>query len=191
MKIVRHENSVSARMDLLVGIPKGTLIDIETTGLDPMKHEIITVGSISGTRLSVIQRKVKDKKPFYKEVKSALRRLPRPFYAYNSEFEEGFLKAQLGMRLKMKDLMKPWREMANHRAIKWPKLDELVSEPEMYFDTTRVSARDIPSLWDAYLSNRDEKLIELPLRHNRADLLRELYLLVQYPHLYELEKEAE
>ena len=116
--------------------------------------------------------------------------LPRPLYAYNSEFEEGFLKAQLGMRVKMKDLMKPWREMANHRAIKWPKLDELVSEPEMYFDTTRVSARDIPSLWDAYLSNRDEKLIELPLKHNRADLLRELYLLVQYPHLYELEKEA-
>jgi len=116
--------------------------------------------------------------------------LPRPLYAYNSEFEEGFLKAQLGMRVKMKDLMKPWREMANHRAIKWPKLDELVSEPEMYFDTTRVSAGDIPSLWDAYLSNRDEKLIELPLKHNRADLLRELYLLVQYPHLYELEKEA-
>jgi len=176
-------------MDLLVGIPRGSLIDIETTGLDPVRHEIITVGSISGSRLCVIQRKSRRKEPFYDEIRKVLSRLPRPFYAYNSGFEESFLEAQLGVRFKMKDLMKPWREMANNRTIKWPKLDELVSEPEMYYNVTRITAKDIPTLWHAYLTNQDQKLLEMPLRHNRADLLRELYLLVQYEHLYELAKE--
>ena len=191
MKVIRHRNSVSARMDLLVGISKGTLTDIETTGLNEKRDEIITLGFISGNRLSVIQRNVKSKEPFYREIRSVLSKLPRPFYAYNASFEEGFFKTQLGLRVKMVDIMKPWREMANHKTRKWPKLDELVSEPEMYFDVTRISARDIPSLWDAFLSNKDDRLLEIPLRHNRADLLRELYLLVQYSHLYELEKETE
>jgi uncharacterized protein YprB with RNaseH-like and TPR domain len=177
-------------MDLLVGIPHGTLMDIETTGLDENRHEIITLGFISGNQLSVIQRKVRQKTPFYREIRDVLGRLRRPFYAYNSDFEEKFIKTQLGLRVKLLDLMKPWREMANHRKIKWPKLDELVSEPEMYFDITRISASDIPSLWDAYLSSGNEKLLQMPLRHNRADLLKELYLLVQYPHLYELERET-
>lgn len=189
MKVVRHKNSVSSRMDLLVGISKGTLIDIETTGLDVARHEIITLGFISGNKLCVIQRKVRNKTPFYKEIKDELSKLPRPFYAYNSDFEESYFKTQLGVRVKMVDLMKPWTEIANRKAVKWPKLDELVSEPEMYFNITRISGRDIPSLWKAFLSNGDEKLLQMPSRHNRADLLRELYLLVQYPHLYELEKE--
>jgi hypothetical protein len=33
------------------------------------------------------------------------------------------------------------------RGLKWPKLDELVSEPEEYFGEARVSGRDVPAIW--------------------------------------------
>jgi len=189
MKVIEYRNAITTRTELLVSVPQGTLIDIETTGLDEERDEIITLGFISGNRLSVIQRKVKDKQPFYSEIKSTLSKISRPFYAYNCEFEEKFFRRQLGMQLKGTDLMEPWKILAERRMIKWPKLDELVSEPEMYFRTTRISAGDIPSLWNAFLTSGDEKSLEMIMTHNKADLLRELYLLVQYPHLYELEKE--
>jgi uncharacterized protein YprB with RNaseH-like and TPR domain/ribosomal protein S27AE len=191
MEVIKHRNSITTRTELFVSIPQGALIDIETTGLNEGVDEIITFGFISGNRLSVIQRKVKDKQPFYDEIKGVLDGLSRPFYAYNCEFEEKFFKEQLGIQLKATDLMAPWRKLAEHKAKKWPKLEELVSEPEMYFGVTRISAKDIPTLWNAFLSGGDEKLLEMIMKHNKADLLRGLYLLVQYPHLYELERETE
>jgi len=191
MEVIKHQNSITTRTELFVSIPQGALIDIETTGLEERVHEIITFGFVSGNRLSVIQRKVKDKQPFYDEIKDIFNKLSRPFYAYNCEFEEKFFKEQLGIQLEATDLMAPWRKLAERKTKKWPKLEELVSEPEMYFGVTRISAKDIPTLWNAFLSGGDEKLLEMIMKHNKADLLRGLYLLVQYPHLYELGKEIE
>lgn len=189
MKVIKHRNSISSRIELLVSIPRGVLIDIETTDTDEEIGEIITLGFILRNELTIIQRRVKDKQPFYKEISSKVAAMPRPFYAYNSEFEEKFFRKHLGIRLTGIDLMKPWKKLAEHRFMKWPKLDELISEPEIYFGVTRISSGDIPSLWNAFLSSGDEKILEMIMKHNKADILRELYLLVQYPHLYELERE--
>ena len=44
---------------LPVGVAKGTLIDLETTGLDSCLYEIITLGVVVGNKLKILQRKSK------------------------------------------------------------------------------------------------------------------------------------
>lgn len=174
------------KSELLVGATKGVVVDIETTGLTA-NDEIITLGFVSGNTISIFQRKSLNAKPFYSKIKEVLLGISKPLYAYNSRFEEKFFKRELEVEIEVIDLMEPWRNIAEKHKMKWPKLDELVTEPEIYFNITRISSKHMPTLWRGYLSSGENTFLELIMKHNSSDLLRELYLLVQYPHLYSLE----
>ena len=50
--------------ELMLGIPQGTLIDIETTGLDMDHDEIVLFGYIEGSHLEIICRSSKEEAPF-------------------------------------------------------------------------------------------------------------------------------
>lgn len=178
---------MTSEQALLVGVTEGAIIDIETTGTGA-DDEILTLGYVSSDTMSILQRTSRKPDPFYAEVKEALQTLPTPIYAYNIRFEREFIKRELGIQIAGKDLMEPWRALARTCGVKWPKLDELVSEPEEYFDVMRFSGGDVPGLWKKYLTTMDPKFLEVIMEHNRSDLLRELYLLVQYPHLYALKE---
>ena len=178
-KVVRHH--------LLVSVPKGALIDIETTGKNEHEDEILTLGYVDRNEIIVVQRTSKSRSSFYREIEHVIRRLDKPFYAYNIEFEEKFLRAQLGLRIRGVDLFRPWQELAGETCKKWPKLDELVTEPEEYFELERTTGSDIPVLWRRYCRTRETGLLNRIIRHNQSDLLRELYLLIHYPFLYDLQ----
>lgn len=169
-------------------VARGSLIDFETTGIpfETPTHEVVTLGFLSGDDITIIQRRARDKTPFYAAVCKVVQALPRPFYSYNAEFERNILLCELGVnvpRSDLVDLMLPWRNQAQERNLKWPRLDDLISEPEDYFHIGKISGRDVPKLWDFYLSSGgDEETLNQIIEHCLSDLLREAILILRYPH---------
>ena len=175
--------TTSYSRELMVSIPQGTLVDIETTGLNSKYDEIVVFGYVQGSRLEIICRTSEKEKPFVAQIAKLVPRLPRPFYAYNLSFEKEFLKAK-GMHIEGIDLFRPWKEKAEMLHLKWPKLDELFSHAENYFSEPVISGKDVPLLWEAFLRTGDGDYLQQIVRHNESDLLRELYLLVYYRDSY-------
>ena len=171
--------------ELLLGIPQGTLIDIETTGLNMDQDEIVLFGYIQGSHLEIICRSSQEEAPFVAQLVELVPTLPRPFYAYNLAFEKGFLQAK-GIDIEGIDLFQPWKEKAEALYLKWPKLDELFSHAEHYFNEPVVSGRDVPLLWRRFISTEDDNYLQQIIKHNESDLLRELYLLVYYRDSYKV-----
>jgi uncharacterized protein YprB with RNaseH-like and TPR domain len=68
-KIKEFNYSLTSKIELLVGVWKGSVIDIETTGLNPKSEEIVTFGFIEDNRLQIIQRTSEDKTTYYNELK--------------------------------------------------------------------------------------------------------------------------
>lgn len=167
-------------LELLIGIPKGSLIDFETTGLNPHQSEIVTFGYIMGSSLKIIQRKDGSEENFLKLISYDLGKLPQPFYAYNAKFERDFIMARFEIDARFVDLMDPWKRKAAEKSIKWPKLGELISEPEEYFGERIIKGEDVPELWNKYLRTKNFEHLEPIIRHNKIDLLRELVLLIHY-----------
>jgi len=177
--------TTSYSRELLVSIPQGTLVDIETTGLDGSYDEVVVFGYIQGNCLEIICRTSGNEEPFIARLAELVPALPRPFYAYNLSFEKGFLRAK-GMDIEGIDLFQPWKEKAEELCLKWPKLDELFSHAEHYFNEPVISGKDIPSIWERFLHTGDRDYLQQIIRHNESDLLRELYLLVYYRDRYKL-----
>ncbi len=180
------ENTTTAYgRELMVSIPRGTLIDIETTGLDKGCDEIVVFGYIQGSCIEILCRTSRDEEPFVAQIAKLVLQLPRPFYAYNLSFEREFLRAK-GMAIEGIDLFQPWREKADRLGLKWPKLDELFCHAEQYFNERVVSGKDVPSLWDRFLETGERDYLQQIIRHNESDLLRELFLLVYYRDSYRI-----
>jgi uncharacterized protein YprB with RNaseH-like and TPR domain len=171
--------------ELMLGIPQGTLIDLETTGLDVDHDEIVLFGYIQGSRLGIICRNSKEEAPFIVQLAELVPTLPKPFYAYNLSFEKGFLQAK-GIDIEGIDLFQPWKEKAEALYLKWPKLDELFSHAEHYFNEPVISGRDVPLLWQKFLHTENDNYLQQIIKHNESDLLRELYLLVYYRDSYKV-----
>lgn len=170
-----------------LAVTTGTLIDFETTGIPKVTqtHEVITLGYLERNNAVLIQRKTREKEPFYQSIRPIIERLPRPFYTYNSDFERDVISFELGMSVPSSDfvdLMGPWRAKAEEIYEKWPKLDELISEPEDYFRESKTTGAKIPTMWSWYLDGTaKEGILDLIIDHCLSDLLREAYLLLRYP----------
>ena len=183
--LTETKNHIRTTITLAIGLEKGSLIDFETTGIPwrDKEHEVVTLGYFHGNKLVIVQRKSKEKSLFYREIREILERLPRPFYSYNSRFEKEIMEKELGLKVRESDfvdLMGPWKEKADFKGIKWPKLDDLISEPEDYFEESKISGKDVPGLWKAYLSGGTEKLLKMIMEHCLSDILREMILLIRY-----------
>jgi len=183
----------------------GTVIDIETTGLDPRKDEIITYGIFSAEVIRIYQRTdptPEGLKRFERFVSRSFDFLPRPYCAYKSEFEEAFLKVKIDH-----DLFKKWSEYADlyrecskhgwfivsravdegcpkcgeHSTIrmKWPKLAELITMPHEYFETSlEADGEDVPDIWREYVKTREKSFLLGIIYHNLYDLLRSACLIL-------------
>ena len=177
--------TTSYSRELMVSIPQGTLLDIETTGLDGNYDEIVIFGYVEGNCLKILYRTLEKEGPFIAQIARLVPKLSQPFYAYNLSFEKGFLKAK-GINIEGIDLFQPWKEKAEALHLKWPKLDELFSHAEHYFNESVISGKDVPLLWGEFLKTGDKDYLQQIVRHNESDLLRELYLLVYYRDSYRL-----
>ena len=182
---MNEQSLLTATIDMALGVNVGSLADFETTGV-PRKHhehEVVTLGDLVKDKLRIVQRKGGEKDSFYGEFRKIVYDLPRPIYAYNTDFEKSVITNELGNAAKNNefiDLMKPWREKASRSGIKWPRLEELNSEPEYYFRERKITGRDVPILWKECLETGPDKVLGRIMRHCLSDMLREIVLLVRY-----------
>ena len=185
----RH-SSFFASLSSPFSIWPGSLIDFETTGrpgLDP-SHEVIALGYMVSAQAVVLGRMTADKSSFYGVLAPLLESLPRPFLAYNAPFEMAVMTEELGMQVAAEefvDVMAPWRAKAESMGLKWPRLDELVSEPGEYFGEAHISGRDVPALWKEYLEERCEGAVRRIMEHCFSDLIREALLVVRHGSPFE------
>jgi uncharacterized protein YprB with RNaseH-like and TPR domain len=168
-----------------MAIEKGSLIDFETTGRPRIdgEHEVVTLGFMEGNKVIITQRKRGVKPAFYKEVKHIMSKLPKPYFSYNAEFERSIISEELGLPASSGDfidIMEPWKQKAHHHGLKWPKLDELIGEPEDYFKEHKIRGKDVPSIWRTYLETGNETLLTVIMEHCLSDILREAILLIRY-----------
>lgn len=167
---------------------RGSLIDFETTGIPrrDQSHEIVTLGILQSDTVTICQRASSDRNSFYEHVREVLKGLPRPLYSYNADFEKLVIRAELGLEVQdaeFVDLMAPWKRKAENLGLKWPRLGELVSEPEDYFQAEKVSGKDIPALWKEFIfSPGTEEPLEKIMEHCFSDIIREATLLLRYPY---------
>ncbi len=176
---------VETTIVLNIGIHRGSIVDFETTGRPgrDAEHEVVTLGSICGDKVAILQRTSEDRTRFYAEVNNIIEGLPRPFFSYNSSFEQEIMRSELGLSFKSDDfvdIMSPWKAKAEDRGLKWPRLDELISEPEDYFKEQKISGGDVPKTWRSYLTTRDTKFLRMIMEHCLSDVLREAVLLFRY-----------
>jgi uncharacterized protein YprB with RNaseH-like and TPR domain len=164
---------------LLVALCEGSIVDIETTGLEPATSELVTLGSLAGNQVKVLQRVDASEGEFCDLVRNELASLPGPFYAYNASFEATFLSAKLGEDFEWVDIMGPWRERAEREGWKWPSLDELAPVAREYYGERQTKWSQVVSVWHAYSESRDKRLLHVIVRHNMEDLIQALYLLAQ------------
>jgi len=190
MAVIETKNHIKNRLSLALSVEKGSIVDFETTGLlHQNEHEIVGFGHITSSRLVLLGRKAREKGRFYSEVRRIMRELPMPYYAYNAAFDRGIMEIELGIHVNPKRficLQDPWRSKAEKRRMKWPKLDELISEPAEYFNEPRVRGEDVPRLWKEFLREGTDSPIRKIMQHNLSDLLREAVLLLLHPRLYRL-----
>ena len=114
---------------------EGTIIDVETVSLNPKPNGMFTLGTLSGSEIRIVQAESEaDCAVLAAETKEIWQALPRPVYAYNRKFVEGWLSNAAGADIHIDcDTMDSWKAVADQQSIKWPRLRELIRPPVFYY----------------------------------------------------------
>ena len=139
---------------------RGTVVDLETTGLPQDGAEVITLGTVTGNTMQILQRT--DETNFAKIVRAELAKCPRPFYAFNKSFEEGMLGITVDGEL---------------QAEKYEKKTRAISVARLY-DPFYGSGFEVVKAWHEYGATGRADLLGAIMDHNEADLLLETCLLI-------------
>ena len=113
----------------------GTVVDLETVGLEPVAGGIFTFGYLSEDVIRIVQAEGEsDCVELERFIRDVWETLPRPLYAYNKGFEEKWFRPLLGSKVHVDhDLMETWKRAAEQQSLKWPRLRELVRPPVFYY----------------------------------------------------------
>ena len=113
----------------------GSIIDVETVSLSPKPNGMFTLGILSGNEIRIAQAENEaDCAALADEVKRVWQTLPRPIYAYNRNFVEGWLSEAIGAEAHIDhDTMDAWKAVADQQSLKWPRLRELIRPPVFYY----------------------------------------------------------
>lgn len=155
---------IRINIPLSIGII-GTIIDFETTHWDVRQGELITAGFLNNSGFVIYQR-LQTKETEFKEIlREKMKNIDRPFYAFNKEFEEGFLGFVVD-----NDLQKYERESAFGALLNEGLLEYYNSLCDPCFND------EIPTFWDAYALKNDPVFVSKIIRHNYCCLAKEYYL---------------
>lgn len=149
-------------------LPRGALIDIETTGLNPEADDIITMGILQKDR-AVIHQLTKPSYELFKAVcESKAIRTPKPRYVYNARFESTFLNIKEGWH----DL-RQYAERDYEDPERGPyyrmRLDQCTFS---VFKEPNIKGADVPHTWQEWLTTQKPETLSQITLHNLADLLR-------------------
>lgn len=130
--------------ELPVVLKRGSILDLETTGLEPGRSGIVCLGFVCGSKLEIRARlRASTASEFNNMLRSIVKSLPQPIYAYNAKFDGSLIRKHLGYRDRaLIDLFEPWRSRAESHKLKFPSLDELVRGPWDALPPHMVAMRD-------------------------------------------------
>ena len=114
---------------------EGSIVDVETISLNPKLNGIFTFGTLSANTIRIVQAEDEsDCEALGAEIKRVWQELPRPIYAYNRKFVEGWLQGAIGSEANIDvDTMDAWKAVADQQSLKWPRLRELIRPPVFYY----------------------------------------------------------
>jgi hypothetical protein len=137
----------------------GTVLDTETTGLPHQNAEVVTLGIVSGNEVLILQR-TKGDRPI--DWQRYLKSLPRPFYAFNKEFEE----KMLGIKVD--------RELQSRR---FERKRDAISIAGLIdpFNGNGVHTLDA---WRKHVKEGDRASLTQIMEHNEVDLIHEVCLAI-------------
>lgn len=89
---------------------QGTIVDVETRGLDPTDSNLTAVGFVKGNKLSAFvisqEHEAEHQTAFRAWSRAKLLRAPRPYVAYYKEFEEAWLETTFDIEIQPKEYQK-------------------------------------------------------------------------------------
>ncbi len=138
---------------------RGTIVDVETTGLSPRFDRLITVGILRNGEYEIYQ--VTDGSSLLDVLGPTLQTLPRPVYAFNKGFEEGFLGIHIDRELQLR----PFE--GKNEAIRISGVEDPLGHGSR-----------VPPEWASYLADGRRDHLERIVSHNFADLQFELCLAI-------------
>ncbi|MHA1984727.1 MAG: DEAD/DEAH box helicase, partial [Candidatus Hodarchaeales archaeon] len=167
----RITNNISATTCLegesAVGMRKGTVLDLETTGLDPKESNIVSFGFLNEKSFVILFNHANlNKNSFLLLIKELIKeKVSQPIFAYNVDFEKSFLKGTLFQEVSsFPDGFRARRQ-----------------ESYLPNDDDPGSGANIPVWFKLFLSGGDIKKRKLYRRlillHNRACLINQLAIL--------------
>jgi len=132
----------------------GCIIDLETTGLDPQLHHIITFGILRKKTARVYQLTNPDYESFKALATQKTQRAQTPRYAYNTRFESDFIGIEKG-----------WHDLTQYaeRNDEWVWYDG--QEPD-------IIGSDVPLHWEQWLTKHKPQTLWQITHHCLSDLLR-------------------
>jgi len=155
-------------------LPIGTIVDIETTGLNPESDRILTLGIYRENKIFIYQLVKPRYRIFERMCRAIVRRLPKPLYAYAASFEQEFLQIPNG-----------WRDLTRYYEVEYDewcpiRRFRLVDVTTYPYETTKdfdINGAEVPQKWREWLKHRNLRILaEIPY-HCMVDLRREVQLL--------------
>jgi len=157
---------------------KGTIVDIETTGLNPGRGDyynpqshIITLGTYSGPTIELRQLLSPRYEAFRDVCLRTVERKPQPLYAYFAHFEKEFLGIEEG-----------WNDLGQYSFSDWHdgysrlSLVDVTRSPYQRSEDGDVDGRDVPQLWARWVKGSPVNNLAEIAYHCYIDLLRESQL---------------
>ena len=140
-------------------LPKGCIIDVETTGLNPETDDIITMGILQKDRAVIHQLTTSAYQQFRTYCRNRADRTPLPRYGYNTRFESEFLSIEEGWH----DLTRS--TFARGRLHLTDCTFSVFKEPD-------IIGADVPKTWQEWLNTHKPETLSQITLHCLADLLR-------------------
>jgi len=149
-------------------LQKGSIIDIETTGLFPTTDMLITLGILKGRKAHVYQLTNNQYIRFWRLCVSLVLKAPIPRYSYAAHFEADWLNIRDG-----------WQDITQYAEKDYDDfeygpyyrlhLDQCTFSP---FQEHDIISQQVPIQWKAWLREKNPKILYEIAFHNLCDLLR-------------------
>jgi len=157
-------------------LPKGTIIDIETTGLKPRLDNIVTMGLYKDDRITIFQLVKPQYDRFWNLCHRIAQKQPRPLYAYAAHFERDFLKIPNGW----KDLTRYYQthdDYYDYYSTRRFRLIDITSYPYESQADYDIDGKDVPKKWAEWIFDKNLRSLMEIAYHNYVDLSRERQLI--------------
>lgn len=149
-------------------LQKGTIVDCETTGLDPKIDHILTLGILKRNKAEIYQLVQCRCARFKRLCHYIVARTPTPRYAYASHFEADFLN--------IKD---DWIDLTQYFEVEYDyanpfrryRLVDCTSHP-FPSEPYDIDGAQVPNAWQLWLKTKDPNFLTDIVYHSLCDLLR-------------------